>query len=231
MRRRESRLLKPYVPCVLTMILFSISGCYTYKGPQYAPNLQLPKNSTPIPVKVRFDLLADHSPAADRESGYMQGSGSSATSKGTLKGELADLVTASLRGEFQQAHVFESLEADQAAPNLVLTGGIHRFYERTTEPIISICCGLIGAFIGLPLLIEEGEVDLELTLSTPEGKVVKTYRKRAEFNKWMTGYDGRAYQQYSHGFYLDRTFSEVATQLRDSILNDRELLVGAKGRP
>lgn len=205
----------------LLVPLLLLSGCYTYKGPQYLPSVELTRSSTPIQKKVLTHPLVDRSPEADKETGLMQWTGSSATAKGTLKGELAELVTQSLIGTMRRAHLFESIEADQASPDLVLTGTIHRFYERANEPMVSVCCGFIGAFIGVPLLIEEGEIDIEIVLSTPEGKPIKNYRKRGDFNKWMNGYDGRAWKRYSHGFYLNRIFSEVASQFIESISSDR----------
>ncbi len=220
-----------YVNLILGILLLIFPGCVKYKGPGYTPNINLTKTSPSIPLKIDSRPLVDSSPPAGKESGYMTGSGSSATSKETLKGDLATLITTLLRGEFQRSNLFEAIDSDLPTPDLVLSGTIHRFYERTTEPLIGLCCGLLTGFIGLPFFIEEGAVDLEPTLSSPDGKIVKTYRKQADYDKWMNAYDGRAWHPYRHGLYLNKTMAEVTTLLRDMILADRTLLTNSKPSP
>lgn len=129
-----------YVNLILGILLLILPGCVKYKGPGYTPNINLTKTSPSILLKIDSRPLVDSSPPADKESGYMTGNGSSATSKETLKGDLATLITTLLRGEFQRSNLFEAIDSDLPTPDLVLSGTIHRFYERTTEPLIGLCC-------------------------------------------------------------------------------------------
>jgi hypothetical protein len=207
----------------LTGVLLSLTSC-TYQGAKYTPHLRAPFTEDPIPIKVRALRLVDKSPPEDKVNGYLIGSGASATSPEILDGELDYLVTAVLLGKFKAVHVFEKLEEDLAAPDAIMTGTIYRFYERINDPIISICCGALGAFLGLPLSIERGEVDLELVLITIDGRTIGNYRRRIDFNKWTNLYDG---EDYDLGDYLDQAFSEVIQQIRDAIVRDRDRIIGS----
>jgi hypothetical protein len=120
-----------YVNLILGILLLIFPGCVKYKGPGYTPNINLTKTSPSIPLKIDSRPLVDSSPPADKESGYMTGSGSSATSKETLKGDLATLITTLLRGEFQRSNLFEAIDSDLPTPDLVLSA---RFTASTNAP-------------------------------------------------------------------------------------------------
>ena len=62
---------------------------------------------------------------------------------------------------------------------------------------------------------EEGEVDIELTLSQPNGTPLKSYRGKSQFLKRCNFYEERCWAPYnsSLGKYLDEAFGESMYQI------------------
>lgn len=212
---------------MLLAVALSLGGCYSYKGKKYTPSLELATATVTIPAKVQIVAFRDASPPADKESGLMQWTGSSAVSPETLNGKLEDLIRTSIKEQFTKARVFEALEDNIQSPTFLMSGTIHRFYERAAELWISACCGVIGIFLGLPVITEEGEVDIEIVLSSPKGEVIKAYRNRSDCSKWLNLYNSRfgLTEPYTHGYYLNKAFDEVANRLKEQMLQDRSFLL------
>jgi len=189
-----------------------------------------------MPVSVRFLPLTDDSPPEDKVQGNPVipfGSGLSATSQATLPLSLATLVNREVLRDFRSSGIFQNLESRPDRSDIVMTGTIHRFYERATEPVISWCCAVLFSFVGVPQLIEEGEVDLEIRLQKLNGTLIRTYRHRVDYNRWLNVYtDTRAWGEfwgdYRQGRHLDKAFTRVVQHIRDSMMQDRELILGGR---
>jgi hypothetical protein len=200
---------------------------------KYTPSISLstpersePLISNPIPVTVRMIKLVDISPAEDKEDGWKYGSGWSVTSANRLNGDLPFLITEAIAKEFKSRGVFQTLAQDKQQEQIGLGGKIHRFYQRREQYLWSICCGLIGALIPFPLMKEEGEVDLELTLFRTDGSAVKSYRGKSSFLKRCNFYESRCWESYnmSPAKYLDQAFADSLYQLRQAIIQDKDFI-------
>ncbi len=183
--------------------------------------------SEPLPETVRVGKLIDVSPPEDKEDGWLYGSGWSVTSPERLNGELAPLLTKAIVSDFQFHNVFKGLTEDSKGEALVLEGKIHRSEQRREQYIWTLCCGLLGFVLPFPLMKEEGEVDLELTLSREEGNPIRSYRGKVSFLKRCNAYEARCWQGYntSPARYLDEAFGESVHQIHEAIRQDRNLIV------
>ena len=212
----------------------TLSACL--ESAEYVPMLARPPYLSAMPVSVRFLPLIDSSPPEDKVQGNPVipfGSGLSATSQHTLPLSLEALVNREVLRDFRSSAIFQNMEVQPERADFVMTGTIHRFYERAFEPAISWCCAVLFAFIGVPQLIEEGEVDLEIRIQKLNGTLIKTYRHRVEYNRWLNVYtDTRAWGEfwgdYRQGRHLDKAFTRVVRHIRESMMEDRELFLGRR---
>jgi hypothetical protein len=192
------------------------------------PEQSEPSISLPIPVTVRMVKLFDVSPAKDKEDGWLYGSGWSVTSAERLKGELAVLITDAVARDFQSHGVFQALAQDQQQQQeqMRLGGKIHKFSQRREQYLWALCCGLLGAILPFPLMKEEGEVDLELTLFRTDDSAIKSYRGKSSFLKRCNFYESRCWESYNNSpaKYLDQAFADSLHQIRQAIRQDKDLI-------
>ena len=191
-----------------------------------------PSVSTPIPVTVRMVKLVDVSAAEDKEDGWLYGSGWAVTSAERLNGDLAVLITDAIAKDFQSREVFQMLAQDQQQEQMRLGGRIHKFSQRREQYLWALCCGLLGVVIPFPLMKEEGEVDLELTLFRTDDSTVKSYRGTSSFLKRCNFYESRCWESYNNSpaKYLDQAFAEPLHQIRKAIAQDKDLIAHQASR-
>lgn len=185
-----------------------------------------PSNSNTIPLAVRVVKLVDVSPADDKEDGWLYSSGWSVTSPERLNGDLTGLLTEAIAVDLRSNGVFKNVVQDDQREHLRLEGKIHRFYQRREHYLWALCCGLLGALLPFPLMKEEGEVDIELTLSYPNGSLIKSYRGKSRFLKRCNFYESRCMESYnsSPAKYLDEAFGEFMYQIRQGLILDKALI-------
>jgi hypothetical protein len=170
--------------------------------------------------------LVDVSPAEDKEDGWLYGSGWSVTSPERLNGDLADLLTKAVVTDLKLKRVFKDVSQDDQSEQARIEGKIHKFYQRRKDYLWALCCGLLGALLPFPLMKEEGEVDIELTLFQLNGTPLKAYRGKSRFLKRCNFYDERCWAPYDSNpaKYLDEALGEAMYQIRQGLMQDRALL-------
>lgn len=197
----------------------------------YKPTLKMEATFKTIPAKVLVRPLVDASPPDDKQASSE--ASLSQTSPGSMDGDLSALVTKALVADFSATGVFQTLHRNQPDPDLVLSGTIHRFYGQVSTPSwlhVSWMSWAAHAY-WVPFQQWEGEVDLELVLSTPDGTVLGTYRGQADYNQL----EGRDHHYWSMPLYpaharLNRAFTDAVEQIRDLMFQDRDKLLAALHR-
>ena len=200
-----------------------LSACVPYK-----PTLLLDNSPVTIPAKVRVMPLYDASPPDDKEPATSNGFAQ--TSADSLEEELSTLVTRAILADFSATSVFKSLAVTERSPDLILSGTINRFYGEVTLPSWARVPGVAWAVsvFWSPVQERHGTVDLELTLSRPEGELLGRYRGCEEYAE-IAGHDHHYWSMpvYPAHRRLNQLFTEAVRQIRDQMLDDREYLVAA----
>ncbi|MDE3018612.1 MAG: hypothetical protein KGI53_06305 [Nitrospirota bacterium] len=197
----------------------------------YRPTLKMEAAIHTIPIKVLVRQLSDASPPDDKQASSE--ASLSQTSPGSMEGDLSALVTKALVADFSATGVFQTLHRNQPDPDLVLSGTIHRFYGQVSTPSwlhVSWMSWAAHAY-WVPFQQWEGEVDLELVLSTPDGRVLGTYRGQADYSQ----IEDRHHHYWSMPLYpaharLNRAFTDAVEQIRDQMFQDRDKLLAALHR-
>ncbi len=199
---------------------------YTPASTYTTPDRSEPSVTKSIPITVRMVKLIDVSAAEDKEDGWLYGSGWSVTSAERLNGDLAVLVTDAIAKDFQSHGVFQTLAQGQPQEQLRLGGKIHKFYQRREQYLWALCCGLLGVLMPFPLLKEEGEVELELTLFRTDDSPVKSYTGKSSFLKRCNFYGSRCWESYnmSPAKYLDQALADSLLQIRKAIAEDKDII-------
>jgi hypothetical protein len=205
----------------------ALAACMPYK-----PTLHLDNSPMTIPANVLMQPLRDLSPGEDREPATSQSF--SQTGPDALEEELNVLVTRAIVAEFNTTGVFRSVAGSTRAPDLVLSGTIHRFHGQVTLPSWAMIPGLAWTvnMFWSPVQEREGLVDLELTLATPEGGIVGRYRGCDRYRE-TAGHDHHHWSMplYPAHARLNQSFTEAVRQIRDQILEDREYISAAVTNP
>lgn len=192
----------------------------------YKPTLKMEATFHTIPARVLVQPLRDDSPPDDKVSladGVI-------AQTGAMDGNLDALVTKAISADFSATAVFRSIGRSENRPDLVLSGTIRRFYGQATIPFWLLVPGvnwMVNAFAS-PVQEWQGEVDLEVTLAMPEGRVLGSYRGRSEYQE-LAERDSRfwAMPLYPAHARLNRAFTEAVEQIRDQMFGDREKLIAA----
>jgi hypothetical protein len=205
----------------------ALAACVPYK-----PTLFLDNSPMTIPAHVLMQPLRDLSPADDKEPATRQSY--SQTGPDALEDELNVLVTRAIVAEFNTTAVFHTVAGSTRAPDLILSGTIHRFHGEVTLPSWAMIPGLAWTvnMFWSPVQEREGQVDLELTLATPEGEVVGRYRGCDRYRE-TAGHDHHYWSMplYPAHSRLNQSFTEAVRQIRDQILEDREYIAAAVRNP
>ncbi|MEW6542773.1 MAG: hypothetical protein AB1411_04085 [Nitrospirota bacterium] len=203
-----------------------LAACIPYK-----PTVSLEDSPQAIPVNVLVQTLRDATLPADRED-PAEG-GVSQTSLRMMEGEPGPLVTQAVFGGLHASGLFRSISRKEERPDLILSGTIRRFSGRVVLPawVLTPVIGQIGHLVLGPTQEWIGEVDLEVTLSTPHGQVVGTYRGHAAYDE-LAEHDRRhwATPLYPAHQRLNEALTEAVRQVHDQMLADREKLVASTAR-
>ncbi|MBM4134944.1 MAG: hypothetical protein FJ245_14410 [Nitrospira sp.] len=194
----------------------------------YKPTLKMEATFHTIPARVLVQPLRDASPPDDKHNASE--ASLSQTGPDSIEGDLSALVTKAIVADFSATGVFQTLHRNQQNPDLILSGTIHRFYGEVSTPSWLHIPWMSWAAHSywVPFQEWEGEVDLEVTLSTPDGKLLGTYRGQADYAQL----EGRDHHYWSMPLYpaharLNRAFTEAVEQIRDQMFGDREKLIAA----
>lgn len=182
----------------------------------YKPALSLGESSATIHAKVQMNQLKDMSPPEDKEQKF---AGVSATEPGTLAGNLASEVTNAILTDFSNNQVFEPIQKRMEKPDFILNGTIHRFYSKAGINVlgwITIPADLLW-FLGLPIQEQYGAVDIEISIQTPNGSPVATYRGKSEYSDNFSMYTDIA---LATGTRLNKAFDDALLQIRNQLLAD-----------
>jgi hypothetical protein len=213
------------VPAGVSALLL-LAACVPYK-----PMLSLENSPHTIPVKILIQPLHDASPPEDKEHPAQRSF--SQTGADSLEGDLGALVTQAILADFRSTSVFQSIRTEQKHPDLILGGTIHRFYGQVSIPswLLIPGVGWAAQIFWSPVQEWEGEVDLELTLSTPTGLVLGSYRGHADYEE-IADYDSRYWSSPHLPAHrrLNQAFTEAIGQIRDRMLRDRDRLTAVSGR-
>ncbi len=211
------------VPMLLAavVVVTLLPGCVPYK-----PTLFLENSPETIPAKVLVLPIQDASPPEDKAS-FTEHS-LSQTSPDSLEDGLSTLVTRAVVADFSATSVFRSTGATERHPDLILSGIIHRFYGEVTLPSWAKIPGVAWAASAFwsPMQERHGEVDLEFTVSTPEGEIIARYRACEKYGE-VAGFQ-RSYWSmpvYPAHLRLNRTFTNTVRRIRDQMLKDRARLL------
>ncbi|TAJ24062.1 MAG: hypothetical protein EPO64_10000 [Nitrospirae bacterium] len=203
---------------------FLLTSCMPYK-----PTLSLERSPHTISASVAVQVLRDASPPDDKED-FAEGT---VSQTGSMEGDLSALLTQAIVADFSATAVFRSIRKNEAHPDLILSGTIHRFYGQATIPSWLLIPGVGWAANALvsPAQSWQGEVDLEMTLATSAGRVLGTYRGRAAYQE-IAGHDSRYWSMplYPAHVRLNRAFTEAVGQIREQIVRDRDLLLASLQR-
>jgi hypothetical protein len=204
-----------------------LSACVPYK-----PTLFLDASPVTIPARVLVQPLHDASPQEDKEPATAHGF--SQTSVDSLEEGLSALVTRAVIADFSATSVFQSIAGTERTPDLILSGTIYRFYGEVTLPSWAMIPGVAWAVsvFWSPVQERHGEVDLELTLATPEGEILGRYRGCDKYGE-VAGREGRFWSMpvYPAHSRLNQSFTEAVRQIRDQMLDDRARLLAALQNP
>ena len=234
------------LPTRFVVLLLALAWSLTACGaPQkYTPPVtSTPSPSTPSNESVtaptgrvlliaRIVKLEDVSPPEDKEDGWLYGSGWSLTSPERLNGDLDVLLTRFITNNLRRHGVFKEVIEDPQRAQVVVGGKIHRFYQRKTQYFWTLCCSVLGLIIPFPLMKEEGEVDLELTLSGLDGNTTTSYRGKSSFVKRCNAYESRCYESsdINPTLYLNEAFSDSFRQIVQQLTQDKSLIHKVEGK-
>lgn len=201
--------------CILASLLGS--GCTSIS---YKPALSLGESQSSVQAKIQMNQLKDMSPPGDRET---KAFGISATEPSTLAGDLSTEVTNAILTDFSNNQVFQTIQKRMEKPDLILNGTIHRFYGKAGINAlgwVTLPVDIIWLF-GLPIQDQYGAVDIEISIQTPKGSLVGTYRGKSEFSDNFSMYTN---VMLATGTRLNKAFDDALRQIRSQILADKHKL-------
>jgi len=181
----------------------------------FIPAITLPESLRTIDVRVKVDPFINKVPDKNAPWGQRD-----ITSPRFTNGNLTHLVSQAILIDFYTNLVFTGIRRNEINPDLILTGIIYRFSERHTAPWYSLMPPIrvfaprIGHY--------EGEVDLEVILTTPAGVQVGSYRGKSSFSYEVTLLSGGSSTTRQWGDRLNEHFSAAVRQIREQLLGDRD---------
>ena len=192
----------------------------------YKPTLHLEDVRESLAVIVFQEPLRDLSPPDDHVP--MSDHRVVITAPNRVEGELPILVARAIRSDFSATSVFSYFASVREQADLILTGTIYRFVGEVALPLWSLVPGL-KAFVAQFFRATEqwqGEVNLELTLSTRDGRLVGVYHGQSRYQETASaGADAWSVPLYPAHARLNQAFTEVLVQIRTQLFQDRELIL------
>jgi|GEM_PF-5059559 len=196
-----------------------MTGCVAPQ-PYYKPAVSLGPSPHTIQTKVQLQPFIDDSPQGEADSA----GGFSIRREGVLAGDLATDVTQAVLSDFSVNQVFQSVGQGVATqPDLIMKGTINHYCGKfgpnaifwLTIPID------ITWFLGVPIMDEDINVDLSVSLQRLDGTVVGNYHGASIISRCNNIY-------YNPPTLLpvrvNQVFSDTVSQIRSQILKDAEKL-------
>lgn len=205
-------------PAMMVFVAILSTGCLSIN---YKPAVSLGTSPKTIKANVKLETFTDLTPAEDKSSVF---TGTSACEPGTLEGDLASDVTDAIMTDFNNNQVFENVKKRfESKPDLIMKGSVHRFYGKFGPmPIFWLTIPIdIVWLLGVPVMSDDGQVDLEITLARPDGTVLGTYHGQSEFSNYYNMYQNA---QLALPTRTNKAFSESVAQIREQILRDEAKL-------
>jgi hypothetical protein len=150
------------------------------------------------------------------------------TAPDRVEGELPALVARAIRSDFSATSVFTYFASKRDQADLILTGTIYRFFGEITLPSWQLVPGMRTAVETLFSEGEkwQGEVNLELTLSTRGGRLVGVYHGQSRYQETAsTSANAWSAPLYPAHARLNQAFTDVMVQIRTQLFQDRELIL------
>jgi hypothetical protein len=197
----------------LIVTAFLISGCMSVS---YKPAVSLGESPRTVNANARLEKFVDRSPASDQDTKF---GGASATAPGTLAGDLETEITDAIFSDFSNNQLFASIKKRTDDPDLVLKGTINRF-NGTSGPNAGFWATLpidIIWFFGIPILSDDGVVDLTIEAYKRDNSLVGKYEGKCHFGENYTVYNNPIFGLQSR---MNRCFSDAVKQIRDGIIAD-----------
>lgn len=210
----------------LAGLLIGSAACVPYK-----PTLKLAHTFQTIPAAVQVQPFRDATPPEDKEPASAWSLAQ--TSPRVMEGDLGALVTKALIADFSATSVFRAIHGHQSSPDLILSGTIRRFYGEVSLPSWLRLPGMswMAHAYWVPFQEWEGEVELEISLATADGRLIGTYRGHADYAE-VAAREGVYWSMplYPAHVRLNRAFTEAVEQIRDHMFRDRALLLAGIGK-
>lgn len=193
-----------------------LGGCST----TYEPHLILPpaefNRSIDATVEVHpfiasDDLLSGHSSYGVLADDYVNKAPS----------QLTQALTEQVVAELSAHHVFRKVTTYDAAPDLILTGRVERFFEhdrRKLWTLVPYYSDKLAGLFRVNTYRTNGEIRLTMTLLKSTGEVVGSYVGHSKFNE-----DYTPNSDVRPGDRLNRALGQALAQIRDEMFADASL--------
>jgi hypothetical protein len=205
----------------------------------YSPKVSLDISPETIKKTVQVEKFTDSSPSGDREDPF---SGASITNEDALVAALNLEVTNAIISDFSTNALFSSISRRVENPDYIMKGEIKKFKGHTgmntyakiafalslggsligsltlsPEVILVAQIPLVLSYFGIPISLNESEIEITISLYDKNNNLIKTYSARATEENHESMYVQQALALPSQ---TNRTFSAVVKQLREQILVD-----------
>lgn len=189
---------------------------------RYHAAIHLSESPKTIDARVRLEPVANHiadvSPDKQGHDMVVPGADVSAA-------DLSEQVRQALLTDFRSNLVFADVRLYQDAPDLIVKATLFQFTETRARPWYAKLPLIGGLFAGEDAV--RGEVTLDLSVSTPQGRLVGLYQGQSRFQGPGTHGAGRKERRVdAPGEALNRAFTESVRQIREHMLADPELVSG-----
>jgi hypothetical protein len=206
------------------LIIILLGGCST----TYEPHLTLPPsefdrsidaNVEVHPFIASDNLLSGHSSYGVLADDYVNKAPS----------QLTQALTDQVVAELSAHHVFRRVSTYDAAPDLILTGRVERFFEHDRRKLwtfVPYYSDKVANLFRVNTYRANGEIHLTMTLLKPTGEVIGSYVGHSKFDE-----DYTPTSDVRPGDRLNRALGQAIAQIRDEMFADAALPKARKPQP
>lgn len=206
------------------LIIILLGGCST----TYEPHLTLPPsefdrsidaNVEVHPFIASDNLLSGHSSYGVLADDYVNKAPS----------QLTQALTDQVVAELSAHHVFRRVSTYDAAPDLILTGRVERFFEHDRRKLwtfVPYYSDKVANLFRVNTYRANGEIHLTMTLLKPTGEVIGSYVGHSKFDE-----DYTPTSDVRPGDRLNRALGQAIAQIRDEMFADAALPKTRKPQP
>ena len=211
--------------CATLLAVVALTGAC--QSMTYRPALSLGRPLGAVELSVEVRDFEDLTPAGDRRRPFPFG-GTSATSPSTMAGDLAAQVTNAIVANLAINDVFDRVGKRVDAPDLVMTGKIHRFYAKA-GPNVLVLAPYVTFLPFFPIYDDHGAVHIEVELETPGREFSARFTAEETF---FGGFDAFNPPMLGVGTRLNHAFDLAMERiLTEILLSAAELEANAQRRP